>query len=512
MKLQLNPKLKEKIHESLAAVLPVSVIVLVISMELVAMDLGALALFLSGALMLIVGMGLFQMGAEMAMSPIGEDVGSILGRSRRRGFVIGAGILIGTMITVAEPDLAVLARQVPAIDDWLLIWTIALGVGLFLTAAILRILLKWDLGRILCVLYLLVFLLSLLVPDVFRALAFDSGGVTTGPVTVPFIMALGVGLAASRPKGSAENDSFGLIAMSSVGPILAVMVLGMFFHPENAAYAAFGLQEVKTTRDVYLVFLHETPTYLKEVLMSMVPVLIIFVVTQFMGAKKSRISRQKTLIGFVYTYLGLVLFLCGVNVGFSPVGYLLGREFVAGSAPWLLVPTAMLIGYYIVKAEPAIAVLNRQIASITDGMVSQKAMNRALSIGVCLAAGLSVVRVLTGLHIYWLLVPGYALALGLSLVVPKMFVGIAFDSGGVASGPMTTTFLLPLCIGACEAGNGNVMTDAFGVVALVALTPLLAIQLMGLKYRIDMKRARTPMGTLPEDADEIVDLEEAVYE
>ncbi|MBQ8405009.1 MAG: DUF1538 domain-containing protein, partial [Clostridia bacterium] len=211
-------------------------------------------------------------------------------------------------------------------------------------------------------------------------------------------------------------------------------------------------------------------------------------------------------------YLGLVLFLCGVNVGFAPVGTLLGRGMAASDFKWLLIPIGMLIGYFIVKAEPAIQILNSQVQTVTNGAISAKSMNRCLSIGVAVSVGLAMVRVLTGLGIQYIIIPGYLIALILSKFVPKIFVGIAFDSGGVASGPMTSTFLLPLCIGACEGLAGNVMTDAFGVVALVALTPLIAIQLMGVQYRIKLMKLRNtvePETLLPEVGDDdIVEIEE----
>ena len=197
---------------------------------------------------------------------------------------------------------------------------------------------------------------------------------------------------------------------------------------------------------------------------------------------------MKVFIGFAYTYIGLVLFLCGVNVGFAPVGAYLGRELAALPYKWILVPIGALIGYYIVKAEPAIQVLNHQVESVTSGAISVKSMNRCMSIGVSISVGLAMLRVIAGIPIMWISVPGYVLALVLSRIVPKIFVGIAFDSGGVASGPMTSTFLLPLSIGTCEALDGNLMTDAFGVVALVALTPLIAIQLMGLIYQIKVQK------------------------
>ncbi len=332
--------------------------------------------------------------------------------------------------------------------------------------------------------------MSFLVSKDFLAVAFDSGGVTTGPMTVPFIMAMGVGLASVRGDRNASSDSFGLVALSSIGPVLAVLILGFFFHPTEAAYGNSTVANVHTTRDVVWEFFINMPPYIREVLISLLPVAAVFVIFQLLTRRYKHRQRKRIIVGFAYTYIGLVLFLCGVNVGFAPVGSSLGHDIASESWKWLLIPIGMLIGYYIVKAEPAIQVLNHQVEDVTNGAVSAKSMNRCLSIGVAVSVGLAMLRVLTGLPIYWIIIPGYVIALVLSRLVPKMFVGIAFDSGGVASGPMTTTFLLPLSIGACEAVGGNIMTDAFGVVALVALTPLIAVQIMGIQYKWKLKKAQ----------------------
>ncbi len=508
----MNQKLKEKILESLSAVLPITGIVLLLSILLVPVDLGAMVMFIVGAVMLVIGMGFFQLGAEMAMTPLGEGIGVQISKTRNIFLVCLIGFSMGMIITISEPDLQVLAEQVPSIDNLTLILTVAVGVGIFLALAIMRILFQLNLSTILIVLYLLLIVLSLFVPKDFLAVAFDSGGVTTGPMTVPFIMAMGVGIASVRGDKNASSDSFGLVALSSVGPVLAVLILGLFFKPTETAYTASAVADVATTRDVIWEFLISMPPYVKEVLISLLPVVGVFVLFQLLSRRYKRRQVTRVTVGFLYTYIGLVLFLCGVNVGFAPVGSSLGGDIASASWKWLLVPIGMLIGYYIVKAEPAIQVLNHQVESVTNGAVSAKSMNRCLSIGVSVSVGLAMLRVLTGLPIYWIIIPGYIIALVLSRLVPKMFVGIAFDSGGVASGPMTTTFLLPLSIGACDAVGGSLMANAFGVVALVALTPLIAVQIMGMLYQYKLKAAGPAMVVQETEAldamDEIIDFEE----
>lgn len=505
----MNPKLREKTMESLSAVLPITGIVLLISIFLVPMELGSLVMFVVGAIMLILGMGFFQLGAEMSMTPIGEGIGVQISKTCKVLVVLLIGFVMGAIITISEPDLQVLAEQVPSVPNRVLILTVAVGVGLFLALAIVRIKFQIDLSKMLIILYGLLIGASFLVPKEFMAVAFDSGGVTTGPMTVPFIMAMGIGLASRRTDKNSASDSFGLVALSSIGPILAVLVLGCFYKPTEAVYSLGDVATVVTTRDVVRVFGGSIPIYAREVLVSLLPIAAVFVIFQLLTRRYQRRQLKRIAVGLVYTYAGLVLFLCGVNVGFAPVGSFLGKELASLVFNWILIPIGMLIGYYIVKAEPAIQVLNHQVENVTDGAVSVKAMNRCMSIGVAISVGLAMMRVLTGLPIGWIIIPGYLIALVLSRFVPKIFVGIAFDSGGVASGPMTSTFLLPLSIGTCQAIGGNLMTDAFGVVALVALTPLIAIQIMGIVYQVKisaMQKKALQNAAFLDDCDEIIDL------
>ncbi len=507
----MNQKLKEKITESLSAVLPISVIVLLLSVFLVPMELGSIVMFLTGALMLIFGMGFFQLGAETAMTPLGEGIGVQTSKMKSSAAIVLTGLVMGIIITVSEPDLQILANQVTSIPNIVLILTVAIGVGVFLAFAILRIRYKINLSVTLIILYGILIILSFFVPKEFTAVAFDSGGVTTGPMTVPFIMAMGVGLASVRNDKNSASDSFGLVALSSVGPILAVLVLGCFYKPTEATYTLTDLETVVTTRDVARVFASGIPQYAKEVFIALFPIAAVFIVFQLLTRRYHKRQITRFIIGLAYTYFGLVLFLCGVNIGFAPVGAYLGKELGGVTFRWILVPIGMLIGYFIVKAEPAIQVLNHQVENVTNGAVSVKLMNRCMSIGVSVSVGLAMVRVLTGIPIYWFVIPGYIIALVMSRFTPDIFIGIAFDSGGVASGPMTSTFLLPLSIGVCEAVGGNLMTDAFGVVALVALTPLITIQLMGLVYKFKTKKlTKAADGSIPvpDDSDEIIDLEE----
>ena len=478
---RLNPKMKEKMKESLTAVMPIVAIVLVLCFSLAPVSPSILLAFLFGALLVMVGMMFFTLGAELSMTPIGEKVGAAMTRTKNVPLIIALAFVLGVIITISEPDLQVLAELIPSIPNMTLILAVAIGVGLFLVVAILRMLLGIPLPRLLTVFYVVAFGLMFLVPADFRAIAFDSGGVTTGPMTVPFIMALGVGIAAIRNDRHAADDSFGLVALCSIGPILAVLVLGMIYSPSESDLSnVVSNIVIEDTVELWQMFAHELPAYMGEIAVSLLPIVVFFGLFQIISLRLSGRSLVKIIIGLIYTYIGLVLFLTGANVGFMPAGSYLGSVMAGESYRYLLIPIGALIGFFIVKAEPAVYVLNHQVEEITDGAISARAMGISLSVGVAVSVALAMTRVLTGLPILYFLIPGYAVAIGLSFVVPKIFTAIAFDSGGVASGPMTATFLLPLAQGACVAVGGNLVADAFGVVAMVAMTPLITIQVLGL--------------------------------
>lgn len=503
----MKENLKAKIKESMSSVLPITVIVFLLGITIVPVPVGTITLFLAGAVMLIVGMGFFALGADVAMMPIGQGIGSHFGKPGKPiAAILAVGFIMGVIITVAEPDLQVLAHQVPAIPDSVLIWTIALGVGLFLTVAVLRTVFHLNLAHLLLIFYAIVFALAFYVSKDFIPMAFDSGGVTTGPITVPFIMAFGAGLAAMREDDSQDN-SFGLVALCSIGPILSVLVLGLLYKPSSADYTTITITEVITTKDVAAQFVHSLPIYVEEVGKAFGPILLFFLAFQAISRRYNKRQMVKILVGLLYTFIGLVLFLTGANVGFMPVGYYIGSEMAKTSFNWALIPLGMIIGYFIVAAEPAIHVLNKQVEEVTQGSISQSAMQLSLSIGVAMSLAFGMIRVLTGISIMWFLIPGYVISIVLSFFVPKIFTGIAFDSGGVASGPMTATFVLPFAIGAAEAFGGNIMTDAFGIVAMVAMTPLITIQVLGFVYQMRMHSS-----ALRAEADAVFSQEDTIIE
>ena len=479
----------EKVVESLFSVLPIVIIVFILCLYISPMQPDLLLTFLVGAMMLIIGMGLFSLGAEQSMTPIGNQIGTALTRTKNLPLILAVSFLLGFAITIAEPDLQVLAQTVPHISNTVLLITVGAGVGFFMSVCMLRILTGMRLRLLLIFFYAIIFLLAFFADKNFLGIAFDSGGVTTGPMTVPFILALGLGVSNVRSDKNAEADSFGLVALCSIGPVLAVLILG-FFYKDNTAVADLSTASYGTTTDIGYAFLHAIPHYLKETAIAMLPIIVIFFLFQFTLLHLDSRNLGKIMIGLLYTYIGLVLFLTGVNIGFSALGAELGAALSSGKSVWWLVPLAMAIGWFIISAEPAVAVLEKQIETVSAGAIPGRVIKRSLSIAIALAMGLSMIRVLTGISLFWFLIPGYTTALILTFFVPDIYTAIAFDSGGVASGPMTATFMLQFFMGASIALGGNVLQDAFGVVALVAMMPLVSIQLVGLFYKRKQKRTK----------------------
>ena len=504
----MTPKkqLYEKFKEAAASVLPIVIIVGLMCLTFIPMQADLMLSFLIGSLMLIVGMGLFTLGSDISMTPIGAHMGARLTKSRDLPLILVVSFLLGIAVTVSEPDLTVLADNVPAIDTTVLIVTVGVGVGLFLMLSMVRILFKVPLKLLLIGMYGLIFLLAALASPDYWAVAFDSGGVTTGPMTVPFIMALGVGVASIRSDANAQEDSFGLVALCSIGPILAVLLLSFFYPGAPASGEAGAAAEIMNTVQLGQEYMHKLPHEIVNVAMALLPIVVFFLIFQVVALHLRKIPFLRIMMGLLVTLVGLVLFLTGANVGFQALGVELGAQIAAlGSWRFLLIPIAVLMGWYIIQAEPAVHVLNKQVEELSAGAISETAMHYALAIAVASANGLAMLRVLTGVSIMWIIIPGYLIALSLTLVVPPTFTAIAFDSGGVASGPLTATFMLPFAMGACQALGGNIMLDAFGLVALVAMMPLITVQIMGLIYVIKTRKA-AEVPEYPYADDDVIEL------
>ena len=498
--------LLSKIKESLMSVLPVTLIVIILNLTpLINLELKEIITFAVSAIFLILGIGFFTLGADIAMTPMGEHVGSGLTKSKNLKLLLLICFALGVLITIAEPDLTVLADQV---GSKLIIIFVGLGVGIFLILAILKIVFKKDLASMLIYFYMVLFALALLLlamdPENFQLipLSFDSGGVTTGPITVPFIMALGVGIAATIGGKYASENSFGLVTLCSVGPILAVLILSLV---NSGDISAPNVNDYLLADNLLVATFETLWNTTKDVTLALGLVVGFFFIINFIFLKLPKKKLFQIGVGTLFTYVGLIIFLTSVHIGFMPVGFKMGQE-LAKTSPLAVSIIGFVLGLVVVLAEPAVHVLNKQVEEITNGTVSKKSMLIALSVGVGISICLSVIRIIFGFSILYYLIPGYLLSLGLSFFVPKIYTSIAFDSGGVASGPLTSTFILPFAIGTCVTMNGNILSDAFGIVAMVAMTPLITIQMLGFtsisKKRLSEKLAMRKI--LDEEDDQII--------
>ncbi|MDR0338666.1 MAG: DUF1538 domain-containing protein [Desulfovibrio sp.] len=486
--------LTAKLKESVISVLPIMVIVILLHLTIAPLPAGQISQYIVGGVLLILGLSVFLMGADLGMVPFGQRVGSTLTRRRNLLLIMAASFAIGFAITIAEPDVQVLAVQVsgaaPGIDKDMLLVMIASGVGIFLLIGTARIVLQIPLRRLFIIFYALVFLACAFVDPGFVGVAFDSGGATTGPITVPFIMALGIGVAATAARKEGDDSSFGLVGLASIGPIAAVAIMGFFsgvdlsivVPPEKAAKAMLPLAAH---------FWHVLPEVVYEITLALLPLLVIFFVFQALLLRLPFQQVKRMVFGFVYAWAGLVLFMTGVKGGFSPAGESLGMALGALGDGWVLLPVGLILGAVVVCAEPAVWVLNEQVEELSGGHIKRKIMLSALSISIALAVFLGMIRVISGGSIWWIVLPGYGLALLLTFFCPRLFTAIAFDSGGVASGPMATTFILSLTLGASKAVGGNPITDAFGMIAMIAMAPLITIQILGMIFHhIGKKQAK----------------------
>lgn len=485
--------LLEKLKEVLFAVIPVTVIVLILNFTFTPLDHHLLVRFLLGAFFIIIGLTIFLFGVDIGITPIGTLMGNALAKSNKVWIVGLAGLILGFFISIAEPDLHILAGQVQAVTAGVLSQTsivvvVSVGIAVLLTLGLFRIVYNQPLNKMLTLIYLLILVIGIFSSSGFIAIAFDASGATTGALTVPFMLALAYGISSLKKNGTAsEEDSFGLVGMASAGAILAVIIMSLFSTGELSGSLDF---EVTQSVSIFAPFLKEMPKMAGNIIVALLPLLLTFLLFQSFSFRLSRRAFRKTMKGLLYTFIGLVFFLTGVNAGFMDVGSVVGYRLALLGQPWLVLLVGFILGLVVILAEPAVYVLTTQIENVTSGYVKRRIVLFALSLGVGCAVTFSMVRILIpGVQLWHFLLPGYIISIAISYVVPSLFVGIAFDAGGVASGPMTATFILAFAQGVAEATEGaNVLIDGFGVIAMVALTPLIALQVLGLIYKVKSQK------------------------
>ena len=482
----------EKFKESILAVLPISIIIILLHFTVAPLDDNELMILVIGIVMLFIGMILFSVGVELALLPIGEHVGSALISSRKPALIFSVLFIFGFIVTAAEPDISVLANQVASIPNTQLIIGISVGVGVFLILAVLRVLMHWPLGRVLSVIYPLAFIFAILFSRDYISVAIDAAAVTTGPVTVPFLLAIGGGFAAVTGGKDSEENNFGISAICSVGPILMVLILGMFNDSSTTSY--LPQQEVASEgiTKVFSFFANGLWHSFIEVIIIIVPIIAIFLLFQFIKLKLSHSELRKIFVGVIYLLIGLAIFLAGVNNGFLPAATAIGGAIGSLSFNWIAIPIAFVIGACVLLAEPTAYVLVKRVEEITDGAIPRFMMLFGMTLGVGIAMSLAMVRLLYGISIWWILIPGYALSLALTFIVPEIFVGIGFDAGEVATGAMSAAFVLPFAVGVGSQIPGvNIVVESFGIVGLSTMFPPIIVQLMGLIYSMKLKKSRT---------------------
>lgn len=484
----------EKFKEAFSSILPITIIVIILNFTLTPLGIPLIIRFIIGAILIIIGLSIFLIGVDIAITPLGSQVGSTLAKSNKMWIVVVGGLIVGFFISIAEPGLIILADQVDIvtsgqISSLSILGIVSIGLALMLAMGFVRIVTNIPLYKVLTVLYILVFILALFTPIEFLTIAFDASGATTGILAVPFILALALGVSTMKKDSKAsEMDSFGLVAIASVGAIMSVMILSIFSGTRDfTAKLEFNITESKSIIEP---FIENTPTLFKEGFLTILPLLIIFLFFQKVYFKMSSRNVAKMVKGFIYAFIGLFLFLVGVNTGFMDVGGIIGYTLASYDNKSYIVVIAFILGFVTILAEPAVYVLTHQIENVTSGYVKRKAILLALSIGVGVAVALSMIRIIVpGIQLWHYLLPGYIISLSMMYFIPKLFVGIAFDAGGVATGPMTTTFILAFTQGAAEAIEGaNILTDGFGMIATVAMTPIITLQILGFIFGMNLKK------------------------
>ena len=482
----------EKMRESAISVLPFFLIIMTLYLIFLPFNLWAFGGLLIATLIMIVGMALFNVGVDMSTMKMGGYVGSHLSKSRKFSFLIILSFILGFIVTIAEPDLMVLAEQVPGISSkWIILITVSAGTGIFLVLSTVRTLFRWKINTILMISYGLALILSIFAPVNFLPLSYDTIGVTTGAVSVPFIMSFGLGICAVRSGKNNQDDGFGLIALASVGPVLAVLIVSLFLGKPDGTIATDTSQMLTTATEMSGSIISSILSYLKEVFIVIIPIFIFFLIYNFIYLKLPKSSLFRIFIGLLYTYVGLVIFLTGVATGYLPTADILGFT-IAGNevTKWLLIPLGLIIGFFLVFAEPAVHVLNKQVEDITEGVIRKKTMLIGISIGVSIAMLLIVFRALLNIPFMWIMAPLGIIVIVLSKFTPNLFEGIAFDSGGAAAGSLTASFVLPFIIGVCKAFSLDSMLFAFGTVGIISLLPTIVIQIMGIRYNYIINKSK----------------------
>ena len=476
----------EKLKEVTRTLVPVVVLVLLLCFTIVEVEADIIIRFIVGSIMLLIGLTIFLWGVDISMNPIGEHMSKEVATSRSPSKIAILGFLLGFLITVAEPDLLILGSQVQdasggSLQSPIIVYMVSFGVGIMISLGVFRLLRDKPLNVFMTITYGVILVMSFFVSEEFLAIAFDASGATTGALTTPFVLAISLGLSNMKGGKRAEENSFGLVGIMSAGPILAVIILSIVSGQRNIQGTA---EAFVPAEGILGPILKEIPVTFMESLIALVPIVALFLLYNFKKFKLPKEELMRIVFGLVLTLVGLVFFLTAVHSGFMDMGRILGME-LAKKNSWLLIGVAFVMGLIVVLVEPAVHVLGEQIEEVTSGHIPLNLIRMTLSIGVGLAIALSMVRIVVPeVKLWYFLLPGFAIAILLSYKADPVFVGIAFDAGGVASGPMSATFVLAFAQGAADMiDTANVLVDGFGVIAMIAMAPVLSIMILGTAFR-----------------------------
>ncbi len=479
--------IKEKFKEVIATVLPISLLVIILNFTFIPLEADLFKRFLLGAVFILLGLTIFLIGVDLGITPMGDSFGHAAVKSGKLSVIAIMGLVLGFVISIAEPDLHILADQVGdvtlgVVSKSSLVMLVSMGVAVLISLGMVRIVKVFSLKTFLLITYGVILVLGILADQFFLAISFDASGATTGALTVPFLLALSAGASAiNKDSQKSEEDSFGLVGIASAGAIIGALVLGMLGSPSFGDVPDYA---AASEAGVISHFIHEAPIVAKEIIIALLPIIVIYTICNLVFFHNSKRANARVATGCVLTFVGLVIFLVGVNSGFMDVGRYIGRVLATEHSKTFIVAIAFLMGILTILAEPAVHVLTNQIEAVTAGSIKKSVVLMTLSIGVGIAVALSILKILVpGMRLWHVLLPGYILTFIIMRKVPNLFVGIAFDSGGVASGPMTATFILAYAQGvAASTPSADLLIDGFGTIAMVAMTPLIALQILGLFY------------------------------
>ena len=468
---------------------------LILHVAFVPLPCSLLMTFAKGTLIVIAGLTFFLHGMELSIMPIGSLLGSAIMRSKKVFFILISGAVIAFLVAVAEPNLLILGKQVEenvaGLSSITLLLISSVGLAVAITLSLIRSIFQVPFKLIIFIVYALIFVLSIFASELYVSIALDAGGAITGPLTVPFIISFGVGSASVRGDIKAHDDNFGYTGLGVAAPVLMVLIYAVFVRLIKGTTISpiENPVEVVSQLSSSASLLQLLPSTLMSVFISILPVIAVFLVFQFCMLHLPPEALRRIIMGFIYSYIGLCLFFLGTNTAFIPVAETLGSKIATLSFNWIAIPIAFVMGGAVVCSEPSAHALMKEVEEVSEGNIRASLMLFSLAIGTSFFVALALVRIFFELSIWAIIIPSYIVIFFLLLFSPSLFSAIAFDSGSVASGPISSAFVLPMAMGFSAKFSQTSSTNAFGLIAMTSLAPLITIQILGILF--EMKKKKT---------------------